>query len=86
MITFYRPDGVCVTDRWMSANGHRYGLRELENLRTARGYRVVRRPYELWAEYRGLTVRVLAYHDPERFHQICRALARAQELDRRLSS
>jgi hypothetical protein len=86
MITFYRPDGVCVTDRWVSANGHRYALDELHDLRAARGYRVVRRPYELWAEYRGLTVRVLTYHDPERFHQICHALARAQDRGGQLSS
>ncbi len=79
LVTFYRQDGVCVTDRWVTAGGHRYELRELQNVRATRGFRVLRRPYELWAEYRGLTVRVLTYHDPAAFHQICRALARAQD-------
>jgi hypothetical protein len=37
------------------------------------------RPYELWADYRGMTVQVFSGLDPERFNQICRALLRVQE-------
>lgn len=37
------------------------------------------RPYEMWAGYRGMTVRLLADDDPQRYNQICRALVRARE-------
>lgn len=46
------------------------------------GYRMRPRPYELWAEYRGLTVQ-LFYSDSEReYNQVCRALVRAREMAR----
>lgn len=46
------------------------------------GYRLRPRPFELWAEYRGLTVQIF-YSDSEReFGQVCRALLRARELAR----
>jgi len=37
------------------------------------------RPYQLWAEYRGMTVALLWETNPERYHQICRAVLRARE-------
>ena len=37
------------------------------------------RPYELWAQYQGRTVPLLWDNDAQRYHQICRALVRAQE-------
>jgi hypothetical protein len=40
------------------------------------------RPFELWAEYRGMTVQ-LFYSDSEReYGQVCRALVRAREMAR----
>ncbi len=46
------------------------------------GHRLRPRPYELWAEYRGTTVR-LFYSDSEReYGQVCRALVRAREIAR----
>ncbi len=37
------------------------------------------RACELWAEYRGMTVRLLWLDDRESYNQICRALTRAKE-------
>jgi hypothetical protein len=44
------------------------------------------RPYELWAEYRGLTVRMYDTTEARRFGQVCRALLRAAEQGRRPSN
>lgn len=41
------------------------------------------RPYELWAEYRGLTVRMYNTNEGHRFGKVCRALVRAVEQVRR---
>jgi len=40
---------------------------------------VLRRPYEIWAEYRGRPVCLLATFDSEQFGQVSRALLRARE-------
>jgi hypothetical protein len=46
------------------------------------GHRLRPRPFELWAEYRGMTVQ-LFYSDSEReYGQVCRALVRAREMAR----
>jgi hypothetical protein len=46
------------------------------------GYRMRPSPFELWAEYRGMTVR-LFYSDSEReYGQVTRALVRAREMQR----
>jgi hypothetical protein len=37
------------------------------------------RPYQLWAEYHGATVRLLSCPQAQRYHQICRAVLRAKE-------
>lgn len=37
------------------------------------------RACELWADYRGMTVRLLWMDDREQYNQICRALTRAKE-------
>lgn len=42
--------------------------------------RVFRRPYEIWAEYRGAEVRLFATEDREQYGQVARALVRAREL------
>lgn len=38
-VTLYRRDGVRVTERWLTVETRRYQIRELRNLRTARGDR-----------------------------------------------
>ena len=40
---------------------------------------VLRRPYEIWAEYRGRPVCLFATFDKEQFGQVSRALLRARE-------
>ena len=46
------------------------------------GHRLRPRPFELWADYRGLTIQ-LFYTDNEReYGQVCRALVRAREMAR----
>jgi uncharacterized protein DUF6232 len=46
------------------------------------GYRLRPRPFELWADYHGMTIQ-LFYSDSEReFGQVCRALVRAREMAR----
>jgi hypothetical protein len=46
------------------------------------GYKLRPRPFELWAEYRGMTIQ-LFYSDSEReYGQVCRALVRAREMAR----
>ncbi len=45
---------------------------------------VLRRPYEIWAEYEGRPVNLFATFDKEQFGQVSRALVRAREsLDQR---
>ncbi|GAA5182913.1 hypothetical protein GCM10023322_20880 [Rugosimonospora acidiphila] len=44
------------------------------------------RPFEIWAQYQGLTVRLLSMRDPRRFGQIRRALIRVQEWEPDLPS
>lgn len=39
----------------------------------------LRRPYEIWAEYRGAEVRLFVTADPEQYGQVARALVRARE-------
>lgn len=41
--------------------------------------RVLRRPYEIWAEYRGTGVRLFVTEDREQYGQVARALVRARE-------
>jgi hypothetical protein len=41
--------------------------------------RVLRRPYEIWAEYRGAGVRLFVTEDREQYGQVARALVRARE-------
>ncbi|MBO0869783.1 MAG: hypothetical protein J2P15_14585 [Micromonosporaceae bacterium] len=41
------------------------------------------RPFELWAEYRGLTVLMYRSTERQRFGQVCRALLRSAEQVRR---
>lgn len=41
--------------------------------------RVLRRPYEIWAEYQGAGVRLFVTEDPEQYGQVARALVRARE-------
>jgi uncharacterized protein DUF6232 len=42
--------------------------------------RVLRRPYEIWARYRGGEVLLFATEDAEQYGQVARALVRAREL------
>jgi hypothetical protein len=46
------------------------------------GYRMRPRPYELWAEYRGLTVQLFSSDSEREYNQVCRALVRAREMAR----
>lgn len=39
----------------------------------------LRRPYEIWAEYHGVDVRLFVTADPEQYGQVARALVRARE-------
>jgi hypothetical protein len=41
---------------------------------------VFRRPYEIWAEFRGSQVLLFATEDAEQYGQVARALVRAREL------
>jgi hypothetical protein len=41
--------------------------------------RMLRRPYEIWAEYRGAGVRLFVTEDREQYGQVARALVRARE-------
>lgn len=41
--------------------------------------RVLRRPYEIWAEFHGAEVRLFATEDREQYGQVARALVRARE-------
>ncbi len=120
---YYRDNDTYVTGSWLVVAGRRYAVRDLHNVRAARGqhsptrrtaaliFAVVavvilltarylntagwigagivlavplvvlagellrgQRRYELWAEYRGLTVRLLWDDDAERFARVTRAL------------
>jgi hypothetical protein len=42
--------------------------------------RVLRRPYEIWARYRGTDVLLFVTEDAEQYGQVARALIRAREL------
>lgn len=46
------------------------------------GYRMRPRPYQLWAEYRGLTVQLFHSDSEREYNQVCRALVRAREMAR----
>ena len=46
------------------------------------GHRMRPRPFELWAEFRGLTVQLYRSENEREYNQICRALVRARELAR----
>jgi hypothetical protein len=46
------------------------------------GYRMRPRPFELWAEYRGLTVQLFYSESEREYNQVCRALVRAREMAR----
>jgi hypothetical protein len=41
--------------------------------------KVLRRPYEIWASYRGADVRLFVTEDAEQYGQVARALVRARE-------
>jgi hypothetical protein len=38
-VTYYRQDGINVTDHWLTVNGYRFAIADLHHLRTARGAR-----------------------------------------------
>jgi hypothetical protein len=133
----YRQPGILVTTESFVVAGRRFPIRDLSNLRTARGARdrfTVRsvavagavlaavglalafttdrgrvgpvvylllgagafvpimlvmlgqrlrpRPYELWGDYRGVTVLLFSSDDERQYGQVTRALLRAQEAER----
>lgn len=47
--------------------------------------RVLRRPFQIWAEHAGAPVLLFETHDPEQHGQVARALIRAREINSDLS-
>jgi hypothetical protein len=136
-LVLYRQPGITVTSEAFEVAGRRFAVRELTNLRTARGphdrlttrsvlvtgavlaaigialgltddvthlspavylalggaafvpitaaalgQRLRPRPYELWGDYRGMTVLLFSSDEERQYGQVTRALLRAQEADR----
>lgn len=131
----YRQPGILVTSEAFVVAGRRFPVRDLSNLRTARGphdrltmrsvlvtgavlgsvgialsfsgarmsptaflllgaaafvpialvsfgHRIRPRAYELWGDYRGMTVLLFSSDEEREYGQVTRALLRAQEADR----
>lgn len=131
----YRQPGILVTSEAFVVAGRRFPVRDLSNLRTARGphdrltmrsvlvtgailgsvgvalsfsgarlspmaflllgaaafvpialvsfgHRLRPRAYELWGDYRGMTVLLFSSDEEREYGQVTRALLRAQEADR----
>ncbi|MDG4820376.1 DUF6232 family protein [Asanoa sp. WMMD1127] len=131
----YRQPGILVTSEAFVVAGRRFPVRDLSNLRTARGphdrltmrsvlvtgavlgsvgialsfsgaqlsptaflllgaaafvpitlvsfgQRMRPRAYELWGDYRGMTVLLFSSDEEREYGQVTRALLRAQEVDR----
>jgi hypothetical protein len=70
--------GGWTRDVWVAVAVALVGTAALTALPTVLG-RVLRRPYEIWAEYHGAPVLLFSTDDAEQYGQVARALVRARE-------